>query len=171
MSRDQARRAGGFLRTAQSGSRLELGNGWMIEIVFDRAHLVRATIDPSGGLNGLRVEGNAGDGELGCWRLSWRSEKAPPLQERDGLSAWFIPQALEVRPWAAGDKVHPLGGRGRRLVVRCFQDARVARHRRVGWPMVVNPAGEIIWVPGVCRSNRLVPAAGAEALRVDAQVV
>ena len=29
--------------------------------------------------------------------------------------------------------------------------------------------GEIVWVPGVCRSAEWVPPAGVEALRVDAQ--
>jgi tRNA(Ile)-lysidine synthase len=172
LSREHAGRAWAFLRSAGSGDRLDLGNGWSLEMVFDRARLIasRESSGPAVGDN-LLLSGEAGDGEMGRWRLFWRYEKAPPVQQRDALTAWFIPRALEVRRWEAGDKVYPLGGRGRRLVVRCFQDARVPRHDRAAWPMVTDSGGEIVWVPGVCRSNRLVPPGGAEALRVDAQVV
>jgi tRNA(Ile)-lysidine synthetase-like protein len=176
LSRDHARRVAGFLRQAASGTRMEVGNGWTVEVVFDRAHLRHAAAGEAAGAGAgaetaMLIEGEAGDGELGRWRLFWRHENAPPLQERDALTAWFIPQALLVRPWSEGDRVFPLGGRGRRLVVRCFQDAKVPRQQRKAWPMVTNAAGEIMWVPGVCRSNQMVPPAGVEALRVDAQVV
>jgi tRNA(Ile)-lysidine synthase len=172
LGREHALRAVQLLERPRSGSQVEMGNGWRLEIVFDRACLLGPT-DLAGAerAEDLVVEGDAGDGELGRWRLFWRREKAPSIQERDALTAWFIPQALQIRRWSAGDKVFPLGGRGRRLVVRCFQDARVPRHLRDEWPMVTEAEGEIVWVPGVCRSNRLVPLPGAEALRVDAQVV
>jgi tRNA(Ile)-lysidine synthase len=171
---DHADRALAFLRKGESGSRLDLGNGWTLELAFDRAHLVwagtRRTSEREAGKT-LTMNGDAGDGAVGRWQLFWRHEGAPVIQERDGLVAWFIPQAFEVRLWAAGDKIHPLGGTGRRLVVRCFQDARVPRHLRDGWPVVIDSAGEIVWVPGVCRSDRLVPRAGVEALRVETQIV
>lgn len=168
---DQARRALEFIRTGGSGTRFELGNGWELEIVFERVHLARPAADPPVEEQPLVLDGDAGDGAVGRWRLFWRRESAPPAQRRDDLTAWFIPQTLAIRAWKPGDRIHPLGGAGRRLVVRCLQDARVPRRQREGWPMVVDQAGEIVWVPGVCRSNRLVPPAGAEALRVDAQVV
>lgn len=173
LSRDHAARMHAFLDHPESGSLLEVGNGWRLEIVFHRAHLYPSDIEIPAVVSSedLIVEGEAGDGELGRWRIYWRHEKAPPVQERDGLTAWFIPQALQIRRWHAGDRVFPLGGRGRRLVVRCFQDARVPRQQREAWPLVTEAAGEIVWIPGVCRSNRLVPQAGLEALRVDAQVV
>jgi tRNA(Ile)-lysidine synthase len=173
ISRDQAERALRHIAAGNSGTRLEIGNGWELEIVFDRACLVRPnagevreSVDPA-----LQVEGDAGDGCLGRWHLVWRHEAAPPLQTRDELTAWFITGTLAARPWQPGDRIHPLGAPGRRLVVKCLQEARVPRRMREGWPMVLDQAGEIVWVPGVCRSNRLVPPAGAEALRVDAQVV
>lgn len=162
-----------LIRENESGSRVEIGNGWEVEIVFNRAHLVRSAGTATGraATDPLVLEGDAGDGELGRWRLYWRREAAPPAQRRDDLTAWFIPEALAIRPWEPGDRIHPLGGPGRRLVVKCLQEARVPRRLREGWPMVLDQAGEVVWVPGVCRSNRLVPPAGAEALRVDAQVI
>jgi hypothetical protein len=49
--------------------------------------------------------------------------------------------------------------------VRCFQDARVPASRRAGWP-VVEAGGVVAWVPGVCRTEAMIPPAGSEALRV-----
>jgi tRNA(Ile)-lysidine synthase len=81
--------------------------------------------------------------------------------------SWFEEGSYIVRPWRAGDVLRPLGGTGRRLVVRCMQDARIARSLRAAWP-VVEADGRVVWVPGVCRSTDRVPAPGALALRVDA---
>lgn len=173
ITREQAERVLQALRVSPSGACLELGNGWTVEIVFERAHFrsgPRAAV-PRAVEWPLQVEGDAGDGDVGRWRLYWRYERTPEEQRRDGLTAWFIPETLSVRTWQPGDKVFPLGGRGRRLVVRCLQDARVPRRDRDAWPIVMDRTGEIVWVPGICRSNHLVPRAGAEALRVDAQVI
>lgn len=83
------------------------------------------------------------------------------------MTAWFVPHGeLRVREWQPGDRVRPLGGKGGRRLVRCFQDARVPRSRRAEWP-VIESAGQVVWAPGVCRGAGLVPEAGSEALRVD----
>ena len=66
------------------------------------------------------------------------------------------------------ERVKPLGGPGRRLLVRCFQEERVPRSRRADWPVLAQD-GTIAWIPGVCRSDTQVPVPGAEALRVDAE--
>ena len=80
----------------------------------------------------------------------------------------FAPDAFTVRAWTAGEKLKPLGGTGRRLVVRCFQELRVPRTRRSSWPVLAQD-DHVIWLPGVCRSDARVPAQGTEALRVDAE--
>jgi tRNA(Ile)-lysidine synthase len=84
------------------------------------------------------------------------------------MSAWFTFEGLTVRGWLPGEKLKPLGGSGRRLIVRCFQERRVPRSRRASWPVLAQNK-EIIWIPGVCRSDALLPAEGTEALRVDAE--
>jgi tRNA(Ile)-lysidine synthase len=95
-------------------------------------------------------------------------EPAPLRQERSALTAWFEPAPLVIRPWAAGERIRPLKGRGGRLVVRCFQDARVPRSRRAAWPVLAGSDG-LVWLPGVCRSDALLPPAGTEAMRIDAE--
>ena len=50
------------------------------------------------------TSGAAGELKWGDWRLVWRLDSAPAHQRRDGMSAWFIPGAYEVRGWRAGDR-------------------------------------------------------------------
>lgn len=160
-----AGRAAALAASGQSGQWIQLGNGWMAELSFGRLHLRPWTSLPAPEPAGLA--GASGKVGWGAWRLSWRPEVVPAEQPRVGLTAWFGPGALWVRPWRRGDRIHPLGGTGRRLAVRCFQDARVPAGRRARWP-IVEAQGRVVWIPGVCRSNELVPAPGSEALRVDA---
>lgn len=147
-----------------SGRTVPLGQGWRAELAFGRLRLVA----PGPAAGPVELRGSEGRNEWGRWRLSWRTEPAPERQARDGFTAWFQPAPLLVRPWEHGDRVRPLAGAGRRLVVRCFQDARVPRSRREAWP-VVTGAASVVWVPGVCRSDALLPSPGVEALRVDAE--
>jgi tRNA(Ile)-lysidine synthase len=148
-----------------SGRMVPLGQGWRAELAFDRLRLVPP---PSPQQGRLDLQGAEGAGAWGRWRLRWRIEAAPDRQARDALTAWFRPEPLQVRAWTPGDRVHPLAGAGHRLVVRCFQDARVPRSRRARWP-VITGGESVVWVPGVCRSDALHPSPGAEALRVDAE--
>jgi len=50
-----------------------------------------------------------------------------------------------------------------------MQDVRIARSMRAAWP-VVEAGGQVVWVPGVCRSAHRLPAPGALALRIDAHL-
>lgn len=154
-----------LLESGLSGSQVPLSGGWKAELSFGRLRLVRGAQEESP-QGEWEIEGERGEGWWGGWRVAWRLDTAPERQERVGPTAWFTPDLLTVRGWLPGDKVRPLAGTGRRLVVRCFQEARVPRSRRASWPVVAG-AEEVVWIPGVCRSDALVPASGTEALRVD----
>ena len=54
----------------------------------------------------------------------------PPVRSGADSRRWLASAPLVVRGWTAGERIRPLGGTGRRLLVRCFQDARVPRSRR-----------------------------------------
>ena len=114
------------------------------------------------------LAGERGAAVWAGWRFTWQRSEAPARQERTATTAWFEPGPLLVRTCRSGEKLGPLGGRGRRLIVRCLQDARVPRSRRADWPALEHD-GVVVWVPGVCRSDLLIPRPGAEALRVDAE--
>ena len=170
-------------RHGGSGAVVPLGGEWKAELAFGRLRLLRT---PAPGrvapAEGWLLEGESGEGAWGGWRIRWSRETAPDLQPRAGLSAWFAPeplateaqplateaQPLTVRRWMPGEKVRPLAGVGRRLIVRCFQDARIPRTRRSEWPVLARQ-DDVVWIPGVCRSDALLPARGTEALRVDAE--
>jgi tRNA(Ile)-lysidine synthase len=157
-----------LVHAGASGNQVPLGARAVAELAFGRLRFV-ADSEPAG--DRWELGGDAGERVSGRWRFVWRRAPAPPVQLRHARTAWFEPPsaALTVRPWRSGDRLRPLGGRGRRLLVRCFQDARVPRSSRAAWP-VIEHAGLVAWVPGVCRSDLLVPAAGVEALRVDAEL-
>jgi tRNA(Ile)-lysidine synthase len=163
-------RAGRILTLARrggSGAIVELGGGWRAERAFERVRLVREPELPSAA--SLVIEGSTGSAIWGAeWVLDWWPERAPAHQDRDGLSAWFIPETMTVRRWVVGERIQPLRGRGHRLLARCFQDARVPRSLRERWP-VFEAGGRLVWVPGVCRSAEMLPAQGQPALRVEAR--
>lgn len=152
------------LRTAQSGATADLVSGWLLERSFNRLRLLPVRTESDA--KPVTIEGPRGELTWGGFQVRWSAEKAPRTQPRDGDSAWFIPATMRLRSWQEGDRLSPLGGRGHRLAVRCFQDARVPSSERRRWP-ILEGEGELAWIPGVCRSDRLLPAAGAPSLRVD----
>jgi tRNA(Ile)-lysidine synthetase-like protein len=149
-----------------SGASLPLGQGWTAELAFGRLVLDRTRREDAPAV--WMLDADSGEARWGRWRLRWRREPAPPRQERGGYTAWLASAPLVVRGWASGERIRPLGGTGRRLLVRCFQDARVPRSHRAAWPVIAGPEGAV-WVPGVCRSDALLPEPGTEALRIDAE--
>ncbi len=162
----RAARVEQLLAGGRSGAKAQLGTGCAAELTFGRLRLFREGSQESP--SPVPLAGQVGATLLGPWELRWRSEPAPARIERISLATWVSPGAYQVRSWRSGDRIHPLGGSGRRLVVRCMQDVRIARHLRATWP-VVEADGTIVWVPGVCRSAGALPAPGGEALRIDAQ--
>jgi tRNA(Ile)-lysidine synthase len=162
----RAARAWRLAVAGAGGREVPLGGGWRAELSFGRLRIVRSGTEQAAGV--LPLEGRRGEGIWGAWRVSWRRDTAPERQDRASHTAWFSADGLVVRSWLPGDKVRPLAGVGRRLVVRCFQDARVPRRSRAAWPVFAAP-DVVVWIPGVCRSDALLPPAGVEALRVDVE--
>jgi tRNA(Ile)-lysidine synthetase-like protein len=58
---------------------------------------------------------------------------------------------LTVRRWQPGDRMR-FGADGMRKVKRFLSDARVSGVRRGQWPVVL-AGDEIVWIPGVRRSD------------------
>jgi tRNA(Ile)-lysidine synthase len=157
-----------LIRQGRSGTQVPLGLDRMAERSFDRLRLIRSA-SPLPVSGALELAVPAGAADWSAWRFTWSVGPAPVRQDRAGTTAWFEAERLLVRACRSGDRLSPLGGRGRRLIVRCLQEARIPRSRRAGWPALEHQ-GTVVWVPGVCRSDRLVPVPGAEALRVDAEL-
>jgi tRNA(Ile)-lysidine synthase len=155
-----------LVKSGISGSRVPLGGEWIAELSYGRLRIWRSV--QTSERSAWPLEGQSGRGSWGRWSFRWALATVPDQQERTGMTAWVTFDPLTVRAWSPGEKLKPLGGTGRRLVVRCFQEVQVPRSRRVSWPVLAQNQ-EIIWIPGVCRSAALLPAPGTEALRVDAE--
>lgn len=149
-----------------SGARAPLGNRWTAELAFGRLRLYADSVEPE--LRPWSLQGQTGTGSWGRWQFRWEPARVPERQDRSSLRAWFTLGPLTVRAWSPGERLKPLGGTGRRLVVRCFQEVRVPRSRRGSWPVLAQ-GQDVMWIPGVCRSDAHLPLQGAEALRVDAE--
>jgi tRNA(Ile)-lysidine synthase len=86
------------------------------------------------------------------------------LMDADKLSG-----PLSVRAPLPGDRVRPLGMRGRRKLQDLFVDAKLPRERRASVPVVVD-AENIVWVVGFCLSDDVRLDAGTRrAVRVEAR--
>lgn len=156
-----------LVAVGHSGRRVELGRGAIAELAFGRLRLVRLAPVPRPAP--VSLEGRAGTARFGPWSLRWAPDVGPTAIARESTETWLPSiEGCRVRPWAPGDRIRPLGGRGSRPVVRCLQEQKVPRSARPNWP-VLECAGSVVWVPGVCRSDSLVPAAGAPAVRIDAR--
>jgi tRNA(Ile)-lysidine synthase len=155
-----------LLDRGRSGARVPLGTHWNAELAFNRLRIYASPPDPI--QDSWSVEGLRGSKAWGRWHFRWERATAPGHQDRTAMSAWFTLDPLTVRAWSPGERLQPLGGCGHRLVVRCFQEVRVPRSRRLSWPVLAQ-SDDILWIPGVCRSAVRLPAEGTEALRVDAE--
>lgn len=149
-----------------SGTTADLSRGWKFEVAFNRLRLLGPLV--AGPVDELQLRGAHGQAEWGDWEFTWRTEPAPDIQERRAEVAWFRHEPLVVRVPRPGDRLDPIGGIGHRLVVRCFQDAKVPSSARADWP-VIECAEGIAWVPRVCRSTHLLPVPGAASLRLEVQ--
>jgi tRNA(Ile)-lysidine synthase len=101
----------------------------------------------------------------GGWRLSASVGVGEVLDASLPTDLWSAVCArqgsgeeLRVRAARRGERVQPLGMRGRKKLSDLFIDRKVPLEDRANYP-VIDHAGSIVWVPGVVRT---------EALRVDA---
>lgn len=80
---------------------------------------------------------SAGD----MWRLAGRSDEAI-------LEARCLTAPLTVRNRRTGDRFRPLGLKGRKALQDFFVDAKIDRFEREITPVIVDSAGQIVWVAG-----------------------
>lgn len=165
----QARQVLEFAERAQSGRALEVGNGWVAEIAFDKVRIVRPAKRTTSPPSASWGTGSEGESFFGDWRISWTSELAGEVR-RNEFTTWVTPGSGEIRAVQVGDRTVPLGGVGSRKVRRILAEARITQSERNSYPLLVR-GDDVIWVPGICRSAVAVPPQGQRALRIDASRV
>ena len=155
-----------FAAAAASGRRLNVPGGLVAEAAFGRLVVYQPKAVP--GARALR--GAVGEDSFGRYRVAWRREPAPRRIARTGWTTWLAADDILLRAADDGDRLRPLGGVGRRKVRRLLMEAKVGRGERAAYPVVV-AAGDVAWVPGVCRGAVALPAPGRESVRVDVTVL
>ena len=159
-----------FVTSSGSGRRFELGAGWEAELAFGHLRLLR--VDRETPEAGLVRAMPWGQGRRGCtrwedWEFEWFTQPAEETR-RHALTTWVTPGPGEIRVPQSGDRMVPLGGVGHRKVRRIMMEARVPARDRQEYPVVVR-GGDVIWIPGICRSAEAVPQIGELAVRLDAR--
>ena len=97
----------------------------------------------------------------------WRFATAEQSSEDKGTEAnpWraTLPRDVElrIRAWRPGDRLRVRRGNqlARRKVKYFLSDARISGHIRAGWPVVL-AGDEIVWIPGVRRSDAAAARSG-----------
>jgi tRNA(Ile)-lysidine synthase len=145
-----------FTQRGGVGSRAQLAGGW--EVARSRDALQ------------LRASGQQAPSEavlLQSAGIRWGNWSIRP-SDAVGVDAWsaWLPTdgLLTIRPWRAGDVLVGAGRRGgQRKVKHLLSKAGVTGHERAAWPVVLS-GGDIIWVPGVGRSDAATVRSGRPVL-------
>jgi len=157
------------LRESPESRSLDLGGGARLRIESGRV-LVQSTAGEEVGPVRLR----RGRNRFGDWRIL--AEAAAPDRARGEFGDPWVghfdlpgpDEGVTVRARRAGDRIHPLGMDGSASLQDVFVDARIPASRRDFWPVVVLDE-EVLWVPGLKRSRRLlVGTSDAPVLRLQA---
>ena len=147
------RRLAAFTTMGKAGSRIQLSGGW--EVVRRRLEFVVRRTESGNAERAPSVL--AGELRFGDWYFSVADAEAVGGVEGSESSAWVaaLPadQRLTVRAWQPGDRLVKSGKDGMaRRVKRFLAEAGLAGPDRAGWPVVLAD-DEIVWIPGVRRSD------------------
>ncbi len=141
------------------------------------ARQIAESVDSEDYESGRRWEGPTGTiyGERDCLEFvsvedaamnavevrSEEHELTPGLMEqirRAPLTEAWLPgraEEYEARRVQPGDRIRPLGMNGSKLVSKLMKDAKYDHQQKQAAMVIVDRAtGEILWVPGLCRSRR-----------------
>ena len=94
-----------------------------------------------------------------------KGDEAPEGKSETGSDSWTVALPLDlelqIRTWRPGDQMCVRRGNhlARRKVKYFLSDARISGHIRASWPVVL-AGDEIVWIPGVRRSDAAAARSG-----------
>ncbi|HEV7993343.1 MAG TPA: tRNA lysidine(34) synthetase TilS [Gemmatimonadaceae bacterium] len=155
LDRRGTQRCATFTMKQPRNGHIPLSGGWRLESRGGELFLHRSRVtelDPAA----LPDEGAL---EWGGFRFTVSSEGPD-----DGRWQATLPEgrSIRVRCWRPGDRLVIAHGRGARRVKRYLSDAGVHGSERESWP-VVTFGDEIVWIPGVRRSDAATAPSGGSA--------
>lgn len=158
LDRRGTRRLATFTMRRPRVGAMPLSGGWYMEVRRGVYILGKRSRQPEAP---TRLPGR-GTLEWGAFRF--RAEEqlttaASPEEEPWRASLDVVAPAM-VRAWADGDRLARSGGHDERRVKRYLSDAGVRGLERVGWPVVVDETGNVVWIPGVRRADAATERSG-----------
>jgi tRNA(Ile)-lysidine synthase len=149
-------RLAAFTASGRVGARIQLSGGWQVVRARDRFELRH------GGPDAPTVSPIGAAGVVG-WG-SWSFRPSDGRVRSDVWSAW-LPTDLpvRVRVWQAGDAMSVQSGSPARKVKELLSDAGVTGYERARWPVVL-AGDQIVWIPGVSRSDAATERSGRPGL-------
>ena len=144
LDRRGTERIAAFTPGAGAGARIQLSGG--VEVVRVRDGFAFGSL---GSPADSAVRALAQAVSIGRWHFAPR---APGAADGSWVTGFAAGVALTVRTWRAGDRMRRSGSATPRRVARIFADAGIVGADRQGWPVVL-VGDEIVWIPGVCRSD------------------
>ena len=136
---------------------IPLSGGWRLEALRGELMLRRSPAREAEAV----VLPSSGSVEWGEFRFTV-AERLEPDDEWGADVTGAGP--VVVRRWRAGDRLAPAQGQGRRRVTRYLSDAKLGGSERVSWPVVLQ-GEEIVWIPGVRRSDAATARSGRPVRR------
>jgi tRNA(Ile)-lysidine synthase len=168
LDRRGTERLADFTRDGRVGSRIQLSGGWEVTRSRDALQL-RASNEEKPTQEPLALSNET---QWGDWFFRPASEETRPDLGldvgpdigSDSWSAWLpTDRPLSVRIWEAGDAMACPDGSPPRKVKHFLSDAGVTGHERTGWPVVL-AGDQIVWIPGVRRSDAATVRSGRPGL-------
>ena len=149
-----------FTMSDGAGGAIPLSGGWRVERRAETFVLRRGRASSASDAS-LPVNGSV---RWGAFRfLAGESAAGRIRSVAEAGNAWHavLPAdaAVRVRSWSAGDRLAPAGAQPRRRVKRYLSEAGVRGQDRKGWPVVVTD-DEVVWIPGVRRSDAATERSG-----------
>ncbi len=155
LDRRGTRRLAAFtMKEPHSGS-VPLSGDWCLEAHGDRYVLRQAATTTAPALT-LPMEGVA---EWGRFRFRVSEVAISATSSSQWAAALPAGSRPVVRCWTAGDRLSRAEGQGPRRVARYLSDARVRGRDRLEWPVVAS-GDDVVWIPGVRRSDAATDRSG-----------
>jgi tRNA(Ile)-lysidine synthase len=155
LDRRGTQRCATFTMKRPREGKIPLSGRWWLEA---RRHELVLGRHRSGAI-GLSLLPEDGTLEWGRFRFSIASTES---SENGWSAALPMTSPAQVRCWRPGDRLAPASGQGRRRVKRYLSDAGLLGSDRAEWPVVIL-GDEIVWIPGVRRSDAATARSGRPA--------
>ena len=149
-----------FTSSGAPGARIQLSGG--VEVFRHRDFFVVRRSSPPRPAGPVALDGVVRFGD-------WRFRPVATLDGRESSEDLWVSdlptdRSLSVRAWRPADRMRPRVCGAARRVKRFFGDARIPGSSRVGWPVVLADE-EIVWIPGVRRSDAASERSGRPVVR------